>query len=228
MGDLCSPVLSSCDSLILGLVPAMPDTGPFPLILRHLRQQASTLALLAAIIWGAEMLDQVLSWISDIHLDSWGIRPRQMAGLTGILFAPLLHVDFNHVAANSLPLLVLASLILLEGPRLFWQATGLIALVSGSVVWVLGRYDSVYIGASGLVFGYLGYVFMRAWVTRRPLWISLAIVCSIVYGGLAMSLLTVTEGISWLGHLSGLVSGMLAARWLHEKHTGLIGHRESQ
>lgn len=188
-------------------------------ILRHLKHQAATLFALMALLWGAEVLDVVLRTISDLRLDAWGIRPRTISGLKGIVLAPFLHVDFNHLAANSFPLLVLASLVLLEGPRRFWKATGLIALLSGAAVWCIGQSNSVYLGASGIIFGYLGFVFMRAWVSRQPVWIAIAIAVAsaLVYGGLAVSLLSVQQGVSWLGHTSGLLSGMLTVTLLYDR-----------
>jgi membrane associated rhomboid family serine protease len=195
---------------------AMPHRLSADSILRHLKRQAATLFALMALLWSAEVLDVVLRTISDIRMDAWGIRPRSLSGLKGIVLAPFLHVDFNHLAANSLPLLVLASLVLLEGPRRFWTATGLIALLSGAAVWCIGQSNSVYLGASGLIFGYLGFVFMRAWVSRQPVWIAIAVASALVYGGLAMSLLSVQQGVSWLGHSSGLLSGMLTATLLYD------------
>jgi len=182
---------------------------------------------LMALLWGAEVLDVVLRTISDIRMDAWGIRPRSIGGLKGIVLAPFLHVNFNHLAANSLPLLVLASLVLLEGPNRFWKATGLIALLSGAAVWCIGQSHSVYLGASGIIFGYLGFVFMRAWVSRQPLWIAIAVASALVYGGLAMSLLSVQQGVSWLGHSSGLLSGMLTATLLHDGRGGATRPRPS-
>ena len=198
-----------------GFSPSMADPGIPTRLLAHVRQQASTLLLIAAVLWGVEVLDAGLRWLTSLRLDNWGILPREISGLKGILLAPLLHVDFNHLTANCVPLLVLASMVLLEGRTQFWKATIAIVLLNGAAVWCLGQSDSVYIGASGVVFGYLGYVFMRAWVSRKPMWVALAIGSGIVYGGLAASLLTFSKGVSWLGHISGMISGMLAAQWFH-------------
>jgi membrane associated rhomboid family serine protease len=181
------------------------------------------LLLLFVLLWGVEVVDVVLKSLTPVRLDAWGIQPLRLSGLVGIVVAPILHVDFNHVAANTVPLLVLASMVMLEGERRFWRATALIALVNGLAVWCFGRWESVYIGASGLIFGYVGFIFMRAWVTRRPLWILLGVGCAVAFGGLVLSLLSMPEGISWLGHLSGMIAGMLAAEWLHkEERSGFV------
>jgi membrane associated rhomboid family serine protease len=192
-------------------------------VVAHLRQQGVTLGLILLVLWGAEMLDFFLRVFSPIQMDSFGIRPRTLLGIMGIPLAPILHVNFSHLLANTLPLLVLASLVLFEGTGRFWRATLIIILVGGTAVWCFGQRDSVYLGASGLVFGYMGFVFMRAWVSRRLLWIAIAIACAVFYGGLAVSLFSLKEGVSWLGHLSGFIAGMLAAEWLHtEKRSALV------
>jgi membrane associated rhomboid family serine protease len=185
---------------------------------RHLRLQGVTLALMFLLLWTGELLSTVVRFQSGYDLDQWGIIPREARGLPGILLAPLLHVSASHLAANSLPLLLLASLILVEGARVFWLATGIILLVSGAVVWGLGAADSVYLGSSSLVYGYFGYILMRAWITRSPLWVALGLLSLLIYGGLGAALLTVKEGVSWLGHFSGLVAGMLAADQLQRWH----------
>ena len=175
------------------------------------------------VLWGAEVTDFLLRVFTPIELDRWGIRPLQPTGLLGILAAPLLHVGFSHLAANTLPLLVLASLVLLEGVSRYLKATLIIIVVGGLAVWCFGNRDSVYLGASGLVFGYMGFVFMRAWVSRRLLWITIAIACAVFYGSLALSLFSLKEGVSWLGHVAGFIAGMLAAEWLHtEKRSALV------
>jgi membrane associated rhomboid family serine protease len=81
------------------------------------------LLLLFVLLWGGEVVDVVLKSLTPVRLDAWGIQPLRLSGLVGIVVAPILHVDFNHVAANTVPLLVLASMVMLEGERRFWRAS---------------------------------------------------------------------------------------------------------
>lgn len=183
---------------------------------RHLRLQGVTLGLIVLVLWGAEVLDVLLKMTTAFELDHLGIVPRRAWGLPGVLLAPFLHVSFQHLAANTLPLLVLASFMLLEGGAKFWKAMIIMILASGSIVWLFGAAGSLYLGSSSVVYGCFGYVLMRAWLTRQPVWIALGLVALLIYGGLGASLLTLKEGVSWLGHAAGLISGMLAADRLHE------------
>lgn len=175
------------------------------------------MGLLVLLIWSLAIAQWFLKTFYGYDITAFGITPLRSYGLLGIFFAPLLHVDFAHVAGNTIPLLVLASFLLLEGQKRFWQATLIIALISGLTVWLLGNTQAIYVGASGLVFGYQGFVFMRAWLTRKPLWIAIAVGCALIYGSIASSLVTHIVPRSWLPHLSGFIAGMLAAQWLHRR-----------
>jgi membrane associated rhomboid family serine protease len=175
------------------------------------------MGLLMLVLWGLAILQWALEAFCGYDITAFGIAPLSSHGLVGLVFAPMLHVNFAHLAGNTIPLLVLSSFLLLEGRRRFWEATAIIAAVSGLAVWLFGDPKAIYVGASGLVFGYEGYVFMRAWLTRHPLWIVIAIGCALVYGCFATSLVTRVEPRSWLAHLSGFIAGMLAAQWLHRR-----------
>ncbi len=146
-------------------------------------------------------------------LRAWGIRPRSLQGLRGILFAPLLHAGARHLAANTGALLVLLTMSLSVGRSLTVRAVALIAGVGGLGVWLLGAPGTVHIGASGIIFGLIGFLlflglFRRDWKT---LGVSLAVL--VLYGGGLFSLLIVIPGVSWTGHIFGFGAGVLAA-WL--------------
>jgi membrane associated rhomboid family serine protease len=189
--------------------------APLTRILRHARLQAGTLLLLVACLWGTVVLQKLLKITTGYDLTAWGIAPRHASGLIGVILAPLLHADFHHVAANTVPLVVFAALLLLEGQKRFWQATMMIVFAGGLAVWLVGNSQANYVGASGLVFGYQGYIFMRAWLTRKPLWIGVAVVCALYYGGIAANLITGIGLGAWLPHATGFIAGMLAAQWQH-------------
>lgn len=162
-------------------------------------------------LWVIEILDQ---WIFRNALDQFGIRPRQESGLLGVLFAPMLHGGFQHLSANTAPLLVLGWFVLFDGPRTFAIVTAVVWLVGGLGVWLLGRSRSIHIGVSGVIFGYLGYLLFRGYLVQSPGAIVLAVISGLLYGGLIWGVLPLRRGSSWEGHLFGFLSGGLAAYYL--------------
>lgn len=162
------------------------------------------------LLWVAEIVDTLLG----NRLDAEGIRPGYSDGLSGIAFAPLLHAGFGHLIANSVPLLVLGFLILLSGVARWAAVTTLVWVVAGVGTWLFGGVGTVHLGASGLVFGWLTYLIVRGFVTRRPGQILVGIAVLMAYGGALWGVLPGQPGISWQGHLFGAIGGVLAAWWL--------------
>lgn len=160
------------------------------------------------LLWIIEVGDQLLF---DGGLDRYGVRPRTLAGLLGVLFAPFLHGGFGHLAANSVPLLVLGGLVLLRGASTLVDVSIFAMLVGGAGIWLIGPAGSVHLGSSILVFGYLGYLLTRGLVERKaiPLLISGAV--ALLYGGALWGVLPLEPGVSWQGHLFGALGGALAA-----------------
>ncbi len=140
-----------------------------------------------------------------------GLIPRVLTGLDGIVAAPLLHDDLTHVAANLLPLFVLGGLVLLRGLDRFLVVTGIVALGGGLATWLVARSGN-HVGASGLVFGYLGYLLAAAFFERSFRAIAVAVVVGLVYGGLLWGILPTNPGVSFEGHLFGFLAGIAAAR----------------
>jgi len=167
-------------------------------------------ALMIVVMWGEELLDTAL----DGRLDRFGIRPRQVDGLDGIIFAPLLHNGFGHLIANTLPFALMGSAIALEGARRFLQVTVIVGLFSGVGTWLTGPPNSVHIGASGLVFGYLTYLISRGLFAHRVSYLIGGVVTFLVYGGVLWGLLP-QPGVSWQGHVFGAAGGVLAAFVIH-------------
>jgi len=187
--------------------PAAPATsGPLDSIPRPLRPPL----LLTAAMWGEEVVDTVM----DGRLDRYGIRPRDLAGLEGIVFSPFLHAGFGHLIANTVPFVVLGTAIALGGVRRFLTVTGITAVIGGLGTWLIGPERTVHIGASGLVFGYLSYLVSRGIFARKLSYLLGGVVVLAVYGGALWGLLP-TPGISWQGHLFGAVGGIAAASTLH-------------
>lgn len=165
---------------------------------------------LAAIPWGLEILDFVLPG----SLDRFGIRPRDLSGLTGIAAAPFLHQGFGHLASNTLPFLVLGGIVLIGGRRNFVNASLVILALAGGALWTLGPQGTNHIGASILVFGYLGFLLARGVIERSLFWTVTSVIVLVFYGGMISGVLPGEEGVSWQGHLFGFLAGILAARIL--------------
>lgn len=176
-----------------------------------------------ALMWVIEAADQVLMWATGRPqvLDSHGVEPLSTDGLLGILFQPLLHGDWAHLIGNSIALLVLGSIIALSGMRPLISVTLLSWLISGVVSWLIGGAGTVHIGASGIVFGYVAYVIVRGFFTRRILHLAIGLLIGFFYGLDALAGLSpMLEGVSWQGHLGGAVGGVMSAWGLKRDRGG--------
>lgn len=171
----------------------------------------SPVALLA-LMWLVQFVDAVLPG----SFSGFGLRSWDPAGLGGIVIGPLLHANWAHLIANSVPLLVLGCLVAVEGARRFWAVTAMVAVIGGLGTWVLNVPGTLTVGASGLVFGYFGYVVLRVFapgrVAHRILYAVVAVVVIALYGGSMLAgVVGVREGISWQAHLFGAIGGGVAA-----------------
>ncbi len=169
---------------------------------------------LVAVMWAEEITD-FLPIGGD--LDRFGIRPRHLAGLAGIVWAPFLHGGFLHLIANTIPFLVLGCLIALGGAARFMAVTVIVGLVSGLATWLVAPANSIHIGASGLVFGYVTYLIGRGWFERRIGYLIGGLIVVMVYGSVLWGVVP-RPGISWQMHLFGAAGGLAAARLLHGRH----------
>ena len=168
--------------------------------------------LLLALMWAIQFADAVLPG----SFTGFGLRSWDLSGLGGILLGPLLHANWAHLIANSVPLLVLGCLVAVEGSRRFWTVTVIAAVVGGLGTWLVNAPGALTVGASGLVFGYFGYTVMRVFapgrVAHRVIYALIALAVIAVYGGSMLAgVVGVREGISWQAHLFGAVGGGLAA-----------------
>jgi membrane associated rhomboid family serine protease len=160
-------------------------------------------------MWVSELLDTAVAH----RLDRYGVQPRTLVGLRGIPFAPFLHVGWQHLIGNTVPFAILGVLIALSGVVRFAKANVIIGLCSGLGMWLFGATGSVHLGASGMVFGYLGYLLSRGFFDRRFGQIVLGAIVGVVYGGLLWGVLPTNTGVSWQGHLFGFLGGVGAA-WI--------------
>ena len=162
------------------------------------------------LMWGVEILD---TFVFDDGLQRHGIEPRQLDGLEGVLFAPVLHGGWSHIISNSIPFVVLGGLVMLSGLRKFLTATAIIMIGAGLATWLFARSGN-HIGASMLVFGYFGFLLGSGWFERSLKAIGIAALVAIFYGGLIFGVIPRGSGVSWEGHLFGAIAGVLAAALL--------------
>ena len=168
--------------------------------------------LLLGVMWALEILDALLGG----RLDSAGIQARDLDGLLGVLWSPLLHGGFDHLLSNTLPLLVLGTLVAASGTGIFWRVSAVVVVVGGLGTWLIAPAGTTTIGASGLVFGYLGYLLVAGIRTRHWLDLLIGLAVLLVYGSLLVGALpwAVSSAVSWQAHLTGALAGGAAAWWL--------------
>lgn len=167
----------------------------------------------AAVLWIVEAVNAA----NDQSLDRFGLRPRTIGGLDGILTMPFLHAGVAHLAANTAPFMIVGWLVLVGGGRNFIAATAIVVVGGGILTWLIGP-SSVIVGASALVFGWLGYLVARAYFSRRILWIIAAAFALFFFGGLFNGLLpSVHHQVAWQAHVSGFVAGVVAGWVLHPR-----------
>jgi len=172
-------------------------------------KRLAPILLLTALCWVVFLLNNVLL---AGHLTQYGVRPRHLSSLPGILWSPFLHLSFHHLAANTLPLLILGGIICARSRTQFALVTAAGILLTGALTWLMGR-SAYHIGASGLIFCFFGYLASLAWFDRKIGTLLLSVVCILGYGGIVRGLLPTSSAISWEGHLAGLFTGIVLA-WL--------------
>ncbi|HTR95007.1 MAG TPA: rhomboid family intramembrane serine protease, partial [Trebonia sp.] len=178
--------------------------------LRKFRDALIVMGAFLAVIW----VLQVANWADGYRLDGeFGILPEHVSRLPEIFTAPLLHFSWQHIEGNSVPLFVLGVLAAYRSLRRFLLASLIIAVTSGLAVWLFQSSNELTVGASGLIFGYFGYVLVRGFFDRNLVDIGVGLVAGVLYWTILAVAIPGTPGVSWIGHLGGLVGGILAA-WL--------------
>ena len=190
------------------IAPAGRSPTPFR---QRFRGQAAVLAWCVAVMWGLLCIDYVLPGAPLLRL---GIQPRSVSGLVHIPLAPWLHGNLGHLAANTVPFLVLGWLVMLRHTRDFWIVTFISALTGGLGAWLLGSSGTVHIGVSGVVFGYFGFLVLRAGFERSVASFLVAALVGMLYGGLIWGIFPSQPDISWQCHLFGFLGGAATAKLL--------------
>ena len=187
----------------------------------RLRRIVTPILVLIAAMWLLELIDVFLQG----GLDAFGIRSREVDGLVGVPLSPFLHADFGHLAANTVPFIVLGLLVAWRSDGKIWWIILTIAVLGGLGVWLLGPADAITIGASGVVFGFFAYLVTAGILTRHWLDILVGVAVLLLYGGLVWGMLPFTVGpqVSWLAHLLGAAAGVAAA-FLYARP----GHRDKK
>jgi membrane associated rhomboid family serine protease len=166
-------------------------------------------AVLLGIMWVVQVADS----LTHYSLLSWGIVPRRLDKLEDVLTAPFIHVSYTHLIDNSLPLLILGFIAALRGIGRWLAVTVVIVLVSGVGVWLTATGGSDTVGASGVIFGYFGFLVARGLLDRRVVDLAIGLAVGVLYWTLLPGVLPGHNGVSWQAHLFGLLGGILAA-WL--------------
>ena len=172
-----------------------------------------------ALIW----VLQIFNWADHYRLDyDYGILPRSIGRLPEIFSAPFLHFSWDHIEGNSGPLFVFGLLAAYRGVTKFLGVTVLVAVTSGLAVWLFQGNNELTVGASGLIFGYFGYVLSRGLIDRNLIDALAAVVMALSYAYILTVAIPGTPGVSWVGHLGGLIGG-IAAGWIFRSRRAVSG-----
>lgn len=163
-------------------------------------ERVRPIALFISAIWIVFLLDLILP------LEKLGLVPRSLTGLVGIVTMPFLHGSFAHLLSNTVPLIILFGLMVLSRPKP-WSTMIILTLLSGTALWLFGR-PALHIGASGLIYALMGFLIAVGILERRLLPAAVALLVGITYGSSILGgILPWQTGISWEGHLFGLLTG---------------------
>jgi len=173
-----------------------------------LEEGAAVVGFLVALMWVVEIVNK----IDGQRLSRDGIYPRSLSGLPGILSAPFLHVGFGHLEGNTIPFIVLGLVIAVGGALRVIEVTAIVILIAGLGTWLTAGSGTDTVGASGVVFGYAGYLIARGFFTRNVGALAVGVVVALLFGGALAADLVPQGGISWQDHLFGGLGGILAAR----------------
>jgi membrane associated rhomboid family serine protease len=172
------------------------------------------MSAVGAAVW----IVQIVNAGQHYRLNRFGLQPREIRGLWGVLTAPFLHESYGHMVSDTAPLIAIGWLLLLSGVRTWFTVTVIVAVVGGFATWVVAPHGLL-VGSGGVVFGWLGYLIARAIFSRKLRWIAAAAVVLFFFGTLLSNLLP-SEHVSWQSHLCGFAAGVAAGAALHPRGRG--------
>ncbi|MEO0774833.1 MAG: rhomboid family intramembrane serine protease [Pseudomonadota bacterium] len=170
------------------------------------RRLLALLAFMVA-IWGVQALNDITGYGLNIL---FGLIPRHVAGIDGVIGMPFLHGSYDHLISNTPPLLLMGGLLALTATRALIAVNGVIVLLGGALVWLFGE-TAIHVGASGLIFGWFGFLVARGVVDRSPITLATSLLIVVLYGSIVWGMVPGQTGISWEAHLFGALSGVAAA-----------------
>lgn len=169
--------------------------------------------ILVVLIWLVKLVEVIF----HIRLGYLGIKPLTTEGLIGIITSPLVHADFSHLMANTLPLFFLSAGLFYFYRNIAYTVFILIYLITGLWVWVFAR-DAYHIGASGIVYGLASFLFFSGVFRKDMRFAAISLVIAFVYGGMLWGILPIKAQMSWESHLMGLIAGLMIAYFF--RHEG--------
>lgn len=175
------------------------------------------------LIWLVYWIQQKMGW----NFNDYGIQPRSLKGLRGILFSPFLHSGIKHLLSNSLPLLVLSVTLFYFYKRIAFEVLIFGAILTGLLTWLIGRGYSNHIGASGVVYLLASFLFFKGIWSKNIRMIAVSLIVVFLYGSLVWGMFPNKPNISWEGHLSGFISGVVFAL-VYRNYQTEIGSREPE
>jgi membrane associated rhomboid family serine protease len=168
---------------------------------------------ITALLW----VIQIVNAAKNYSLDRFGLRPRQIDGLWGVVTEPFLHANYGHLFSNTIPLIGIGWVLMLSGLRTWLTVSALVLVVGGLATWLVAP-SGLIVGASGLIFGWLGYLIARAYFSRKLRWIFVAVAVLVFFGTLLGGLLpSVNSHASWQAHVCGFAAGVAAGAVLHPR-----------
>jgi membrane associated rhomboid family serine protease len=179
------------------------------------REGIALLAGVVVLMW----IIEVINTIDSNRLDQDGILSRNVSHLWGIFTAPFLHVSFAHLIGNTVPFVFMGVIIALRGALRLITISVIIIILGGILTWLIGPSNTSTVGASGLIFGYATYLFARGFFDKNVVEVLVGLVVGVIWGGTLLSALHPQHGISWQGHISGAIAGVVAA-WFMARHDG--------
>ena len=170
-------------------------------------QRLFVLAAFVSTLW----VIQSVNWAIGYQLNfAFGLIPREAAGLDGIVLMPLLHGSFEHLLSNTPPLVVMGGLLAATATRALIAVNAVIVALGGALVWLFGS-SAIHIGASGLIFGWFGFLVARGLLDRSLATLGVATSVGLIYGTMVWGVLPGQPGVSWEAHLFGTIAGVFAA-----------------
>lgn len=173
---------------------------------RNFRLSLRMSLVFIGVLWTVFIIDEAFG----LRLGQFGLRPGSVPGLIGVLTAPLLHANFQHILSNTLPMLISMTAILYLYPNSALRVIPLVWIGSGVLSWLIGR-PNLHIGASGLIYGLLAFVFISGILRRDLRSVSVSLLVGFLYGSMVWGVLPTRPHMSWEMHLSGALIGVMLA-----------------